>query len=157
MFLLLDLFLILDLLQEILQILTVHDGQARWLHLPQGSMDSVVRCFGISPDKLSGKTLSWSFTCIFDIVIFDTFSLSFFICKFAWAGLDWFNLRRLINFQIKWNFLRDPYSGALTLLCKSWKTHPENFSFPGHDSWARPYTVTGKLIHQNFMSTYSVF
>ena len=29
----------------------------------------------------------------------------------------------------------------------------QNFSFPGHE----PDRITGKLIHQNFMSTYSVF
>ena len=42
----------------------------------------------------------------------------------------------------------------LTLIGKSWKTHPENFSkcFPGHD----PERITGKLIHLNIRSTYSV-
>ena len=46
------------------------------------------------------RTLSWSFNSIFDIIILDTFSLSFFICKCAWAGLlGRFNLRRLYYFQ----------------------------------------------------------
>ena len=47
-------------------------------------------------------------------------------------------------------------SHFLILIGKSWKIIQKifkNFSFPGNE----PDRITGKLIHQNFMSTYSVF
>ena len=57
-----------------------------------------------------------------------------------------------ITFQVQYLIQRE----FSTLIGKSWKTHPEkfpNFSFPGHE----PDRMAEKLIHQNFMSTYSVF
>ena len=77
-------------------------------------------------------------------------------------------------FEYNFYFLREQ---TFTLIGQSWKTHPETcpkFQFSGGDTagfygkliqyffefsisgtWAR--TFSGKLIHKNFMSTYSVF
>ena len=74
--------------------------------------------------------------------------------QLAWEMIELarviYKQREEVNFQIFF-FEKSP----LTLIGKSWKTHPEifpKFQFPGHEL----NRITGKLIHQNFMSTYSI-